>query len=131
MGNGGVKMINKSELFKRAWAKAEKMVRWYHMPSSQRKMFTNIKYKNLSDKKAENFALALRITWAEMKEEANRVTTTISKGRRSDRYVELLETAKIKGLNHGRSWRASSRDVDVKGINPSWEGEQICYVYVA
>lgn len=47
------------------------------------------------------------------------------------RYIERLEAAEMMGLNHGRSWIADGYNVDRHGIDPSWEGEAICYVYPA
>ena len=47
----------------------------------------------------------------------------------SDRRIELLSVAQECGLNHGRSWVCSGTNIDVNFLNPSWEGELICYVY--
>lgn len=45
------------------------------------------------------------------------------------RYVELLATAERLGLNHGKSWVCSGFQVDRYSIDPSFEGELVCYVY--
>lgn len=45
------------------------------------------------------------------------------------RVVAALSYAKMKGLNHGRSWLCSDYDIEVRGVCPSLEGEMICYVY--
>lgn len=45
------------------------------------------------------------------------------------RYITTLENAQMRKLNHGTAWTCSARDVDVKGVSPEFEGEQICYVY--
>ena len=47
----------------------------------------------------------------------------------SERYIELLETATQNNLTHGKSWACSGTAVDKFSLHPSWEGEQICYVY--
>lgn len=45
------------------------------------------------------------------------------------RYVELLATAERLGLNHGKSWVCSGFQIDRDSIDPSFEGELVCYVY--
>lgn len=52
-------------------------------------------------------------------------TATVKTGR----YVELLATAERLGLNHGKSWVCSGFQIDRDSIDPSFEGELVCYVY--
>jgi len=44
-----------------------------------------------------------------------------------DRTIELASNA--NNLNSGKSWSCSGFDVDKHSLDPSWEGERICYVY--
>lgn len=55
----------------------------------------------------------------------NTPVKTITTGR----YVELLATAERLGLNHGKSWVCSGFQIDRDSIDPSFEGELVCYVY--
>lgn len=45
------------------------------------------------------------------------------------RRVMPVVVAEREGLNRGKSWYCSERDIQTKGACPSWEGEAICYVY--
>ena len=45
------------------------------------------------------------------------------------RYIERADVARVNGLNHGKTWIATGYDVDARSIDPSMEGEEICYVY--
>lgn len=45
------------------------------------------------------------------------------------RRIELLETAKRLHLNHGASWVCTGTQIDRDSLDPSWEGELVCYVY--
>ncbi|MFJ5538559.1 hypothetical protein [Vreelandella titanicae] len=47
----------------------------------------------------------------------------------SSRRVVPVVVAEREGLNRGKSWFCSERDIQTKGACPSWEGEAICYVY--
>lgn len=47
----------------------------------------------------------------------------------SERRIESLAYAQMMNLNHGKAWFCSERDVELKGANPAFEGELICYVY--
>lgn len=46
-----------------------------------------------------------------------------------NRYVELLSVAEKEGLDHGKTWIASERDIDVHQLDPWVGGEAVCYVY--
>lgn len=45
------------------------------------------------------------------------------------RRVMPVVVAEREGLNRGKSWFCSERDIQTKGACPSWEGQAICYVY--
>lgn len=45
------------------------------------------------------------------------------------RYVELLAKAERLGLNHGKAWFCTGFHVDRDSLDPSFEGEMVCYVY--
>ena len=47
----------------------------------------------------------------------------------SSRRIMPLSVAQRDGLNHGRAWYCSERDIETKGAMPEWEGDLICYVY--
>lgn len=121
-------MINKSELMTRAWEIAEYMVDMYHMNASNRKYAKySFKYNQLSWTKKDNFKLALKKAWEIMKENAKKAVKSVAK--KTGKYIELLSVAIENGLNHGKSWTANGYTVDKNSLNPSWEGENICYVY--
>ena len=105
--------INKSKLMKRAWEIAR-----------NEKSFKSGKSKKPS------LRHGLKWAWVEAKEEIAKLESTVASSKQS-RYVSLLSTAENKHLNHGTSWYASGFDVDKNQLNPSWEGEKICYVYAA
>ena len=109
--------IDKSKLMKRAWeiAKNTKQVK--------------------NGTATPNLSHGLVWAWKELKEEmaiclekenaAKKMTV------KSGRYVELLSVAEKTGLNHGKSWVADGYTVDKNSLNPSYEGELVCYVYAA
>ena len=47
----------------------------------------------------------------------------------SKRRIELHSVAVEQDLNCGKAWRATLDNVDRNSLDPSWEGELICYVY--
>jgi hypothetical protein len=47
----------------------------------------------------------------------------------SARRVELFSVAQRDGLNHGKSWICSAYNCDAQGVDPSFEGQAVCYVY--
>jgi hypothetical protein len=49
--------------------------------------------------------------------------------KKQTRYLTTLAIAERDGLNHGQPWVCSERDIETKGVNPTHEGEMICYVY--
>lgn len=122
--------MTKSDVFKIAWKIAAEMVSLYRMPASQRRGNRyGLKYKDVSFSKTSNFPTALKLAWEEY-----RVFTAKNeeeKIEKSGRYIELLSVAEKSRLNHGKAWIADWYNIDSKSINPSWEGEEICYVYVA
>ncbi len=67
----------------------------------------------------------------EMVDRMNKASKTLNResSKPSARRIELLSVAERDGLNHGRAWYCSDRDIETKGINPMHEGELICYVY--
>lgn len=114
-------MINKSELMKRAWELSVVRMNNFNRTS---KITKTVKFF---------FSYSLEMAWAEMKEnntivEIQKVST---KKASAGRYVELLSVAIKNDLNHGASWYASGKDIDTKQLHPSWENEEICYVYAA
>lgn len=103
---------NKSEIMKRAWEIA-----------------LNVKAVRLGMEKPD-LQHGLEWAWKEAKESVRKQSAmrrTVEP--KKNRYVELLDRAVMMGMNHGRSWIATARDIDMKQINPAWEGEEICYVY--
>lgn len=56
-------------------------------------------------------------------------TKNVAKSTNGNRRIELASTASMSGLNHGRTWIADAYSIDSKSLDPSWEGELICYVY--
>lgn len=113
--------INKSELMTRAWENVREM-------RSGKNASRNSK---LSTKALLSHSMTF--VWAEMKEEAEKKEMAESSKKKANngRYIELLSIADKNGLNHGKSWVADGFTVDSKQLNPSWEGEYICYVYAA
>jgi len=51
--------------------------------------------------------------------------------RPAGRYLSTLENAELHQLNHGKSWLCTAHAVEANGVDPSFEGEVICYVYPA
>lgn len=50
--------------------------------------------------------------------------------KKSGRYIELLSIARIKNLNHGRSWICSHYNCIDLGLNSACDGMlNLCYVY--
>jgi len=113
----------------RAWEIAEDLVNVYHMTSSQRKSCKyNVKFSQVSFCKENNFDLALSIAQAELEKNEEKIVV-LEQHKRTGRYVELLAVAERDSLNHGKSWAADGYTVDKNSLNPSVEGEQVCYVY--
>ena len=48
---------------------------------------------------------------------------------KSKRRIELLSIAEEKKLNHGKSWKCSSKNISDHDLPGEYEGELICYVY--
>jgi len=103
---------NKSEIMKRAWEIAR-----------------NVKsVKQGFDK--PDLSHGLEWAWKEAKDTV-RKNDVQQKGFTYKRYIEKLDIAESKGLNHGRAWVATEYHIETKGVNPAYEGEYICYVYAA
>ena len=115
--------INKSELMTSAWVIARK-----NMVNQNARL-------NVKKSVRFFFQCALESAWAELKEtqaqNKKESFSTVVKSSKSSRYVTLLSIAEKKNLNHGNSWYASGKDIDKNQLHPSWEGEEICYVYAA
>ena len=45
------------------------------------------------------------------------------------RKIVTLDYAEKNSLNHGQAWRCNERNIETQGVNPSLEGEIICYAY--
>ncbi len=56
-------------------------------------------------------------------------SSDVKKSGTTGRYIELLSTAINNNLNSGKSWVCDGYTVDKNSLDPSWEGQQICYVY--
>jgi len=61
-------------------------------------------------------------TWVESQ-------ATTQTGGKSERYIVALNVAESDNLNHGESWTCTEYHIETQGVNPAFEGEQICYVY--
>ncbi len=106
--------IDKSKLMKRAWeiAKNEKNYKSGRFPKP-------------------DLSHGLVWAWRELKEEQlkNAVVVNSAKKSSTGRYVELLSVAIKNGLKHGKSWCADGYVIDKYSLNPSWENEEVCYIY--
>lgn len=107
----------------------------------QARIWVNNKH---TDSYAIAFRIALKQEWADLKrsmandaarkarqaaKEKARATAAPKATAWKTRRVMPVAVAEREGLNRGKSWFCSERDIQTKGACPSWEGEAICYVY--
>jgi len=65
----------------------------------------------------------------EISEENKKLEMVAKKSGSNGRYIELESIAEKDDLNHGVSWVCDGYAIDKYSLNPSWEGDYICYVY--
>lgn len=125
-------MVNKSELMIKAWEIYRATKKELTTKIMKEQYFTP-KYPTHMPSHRVMLANAMDRAWSIMKSREIKAVELKKEEKRkvakSGRYLELYVTAEVNNLNHGAVWTCSGANVDANSLNPSWEGEKVCYVY--
>lgn len=124
-------MINKSELMSKAWEIYRSTKEELTAKINKEQYFTP-KYPTHMPTHRIMLANAMDRAWSIMKTREIKIVESKKEKKivsKSGRYLELYVVAEVKKLNHGSEWFCSAKNVDGNSLNPSWEGEKVCYVY--
>ena len=120
-------IYDKSMIMKAAWEEAKRQSKL----NSERKFFKfgqwMVDNEGVFVSAKDCLSIGLRVSWKNAK--SAMVLALKKVAEKVGTYIELTWVADAKNANRSESFLCTGTMIDTNSLNPSFEGEQVCYVY--